>query len=116
MTYKINGVELTTQPTTGRWMPRSPVGISGDGHPTYPRVREYELRWGVLDQSSVNQIQQMFDMIGVSGTIVVTLPMRTGTSYVYQEFSGCTLFEPERGTYFSEHTTEFVMVVGNIQG
>lgn len=113
-TYRINGTELTIQPTSGRWIPLSPIGITGDGHPVYPSVRTFELRWNLTDQESVDQLRVFFELTRTTGTVVVDLPKFTGTIYDFYAYSGCVLYEPERGAYFVEHTTDFVMMVGNI--
>jgi hypothetical protein len=30
--YGVNGTNFIIQPTTGRWVPKTPLGIGGDGH------------------------------------------------------------------------------------
>lgn len=112
--YKLNGVEFTTQPTTGRWLERTNQGLSGDGHPVYSAVREFEMRWNLLDQASVQQAQNWFEQT-ISGTVSLDLPNLYGASYAFQTYSGCVLYEPVRGAYFTEHTTEFVLVAGSIR-
>lgn len=112
--YGINGTDFTLQPTSGRWLPMSAVGITGDGHPIYPAIHEFELLWSLSPQDDLNQIQNFRDAIILTGTISIDLPAYRGASYVFQTYTGCTLYEPERGTYFSEHTIEFGLIVGNI--
>lgn len=115
MTYKINGVELTLQPTTGRWMPKSSVGITGDGHPIYPAVREYELRWILATPSDIEQVRNYFYVTSITGTLVVDLPQLGASTYTFKAYSGCTSFEPEQNVYYSEHITDIVMMIGNIR-
>ena len=114
-TYAINGTDFTLQPTSGRWMPRSPVGITGDGHPIYPAIYEFEIRWSLSSQEDLYQIQNFRDAVVLTGTINVDLPAYRGSSYVFQTYTGCTLYEPERGQYFNEHTSDFRLIVGNIR-
>ena len=114
-TYGINGVDLTLQPTYGRWIPQGVLGITGDGHPIYSAIREFEIHWSLSAQSDLDQIQDARDLIYLTGTVSVDLPAYRGSSYVFQTYSGCVLYEPERGAYFSDHTSEFVIIVGNIQ-
>jgi len=112
--YKVNGVELSIQPTTGRWLPQNMVGTTGAGIPIYPRVREFELRWNLSDPDLANTLRAYFATLGYSGSVVVDLPQYTAASYQFYAYSGCSLYQPERGAYFSEHITELVMIVGNI--
>ena len=115
MTYKINGVELTLQPTSGRWLPKSPVGITGDGHPIYPAVREYELRWGLASPSEVDQVRDYFSLSVLTGTLVVDLPQLSAATYTFTSYSGCTAYEPEQNVYYTEYVTDIVMMIGNIR-
>ena len=113
-TYAINGTDFTLQPTSGRWLSQSMVGITGDGHPIYPAVFEFEIRWSLSAQSDLDQIQDWRDSIVLTGTASVDLPAYRGSAYVFQTYTGCSLYEPSRGMYFNEHTSEFVLIVGNI--
>lgn len=113
-TYAINGTDLSIQPTSGRWLPQSLLGTSGGGIPIYPRVREFELRWNLSDPALVDQLRSAFTALGFSGSVVMDLPKYSASTYLFQSYSGCSLYQPERGAYFSEHITEVVMVVGNI--
>lgn len=113
-TYALNGTDFLIPPTTGRWRERTPLDFSGDGHPTYPAIREFEIRWNLIDQASVNQAHTWFEQT-ISGTVSLDLPAYNSSSYVFQTYSGCILYEPGRGSYFSEHTTEFVLIAGSIR-
>lgn len=112
--YGVNGTDFTLQPTSGRWMPLSIVGTTGDGHPIYPAVHEFEIRWSLSSQSDVDQTQTFRDLVVLTGTVSVDLPVYRGASYIFNTYTGCTLYEPDRNAYFNEHTTEFVLMVGNI--
>ena len=112
--YGVNGTDFTLQPTSGRWIPQSPVGFTGDGHPIYPAVHEFQIRWVLTEQSDLYQIQTFRDSVILTGTASVDLPIYRGASYIFYRYTGCSLYEPERGDYFSEDTMEFVLVVGNI--
>lgn len=114
MTYQINGTDFLLQPTTGRWMPRAPVEITGDGHPVYSAVREFELRWQLSDAESVDQLRDWFETTLLTGTASVALPSRSTGTYSFQTYTGCVLYEPEQGVFFNEFTTDLVMIVGNI--
>jgi len=114
MTYKIQDTELIIQPTTGRWLPRQPVGIGGDGHAIYPGVREYELRWQVESASGYNQLMSYFDAINPTGTVSVDLPRYAHSAYEFRTYSGCVLREPEAGIYFTETYTTVILLITNI--
>lgn len=113
-TYAINGTDLSIQPTSGRWLPQNMVGINGNGIPIYPRVREFEIRWNLTDPALAEQVRGYFAALQFTGTVVVDLPKYASSTYQFYSYSGCSLYQPERGTYFAEHITDIVMVVGNI--
>ena len=113
MTYKLNGVEIP-QPTTGRWLPKNVVARTGRGYPIYPSVMQYELRYSVSSPADVEQIRLVYAALGLTGTVVADLPKYDSTTYVFYAYSGCCLYEPERGSYFSEYITETVFIIGNI--
>jgi hypothetical protein len=113
--YAINGTEITIQPTSGQWMPRDPLGIDGNGHFVYPPYREFEMTWGLLAPSDVNQLQNFFASIGNTGTAVVDLPKFAAVTYTFYSYSGCVLQEPSIGVYFSENQTEITLLVSKIR-
>lgn len=113
--FGINGTNLTLQPTYGRWLPQSALGMTGDGHAIYSAIHEFELSWSLSSQSDLDQIQDFRDAVLLTGTVSVDLPAYRGSSYVFQTYTGCTLYEPERGQYFNEHTSDFRLIVGNIR-
>lgn len=113
--YAINGTDLTLQPTSGRWMSTTILGITGDGHPIYPAIRQFEVRWNINSQSDVNQIMNFFNTITITGTVSVDLPEYNSSAYQFKTYPGCVLYEPGRSEYFTEHTKEFVLTVGNIR-
>jgi hypothetical protein len=115
MSYKINGTELTLQPTTGRWLPRKPHGIDGRGTAVYPGVREYELTFVLSSPSEYNQLQTFFEGITPTGTAVVDLPLYGHTSYTFFSYTGCVLREPEASAYFRENQTKVKLLIANIR-
>ena len=112
--YAINGTTLNLQPTTGRWIDRPVLGFTGNGHPEYPGVREFEIRWQLTDMSDANEIQGLFNALDVTGTAVVSLPKYKNTSWAYQDYSGCTLSEPSSNEYYEKHETEVVLMIYGI--
>jgi hypothetical protein len=113
--YYINGTELLLQPTTGKWMPRTRLGISGDGHAIYSGIREFELRFVLETPSEYNQLITFFDGLNPTGTAVITLPRFGYSTYEFFEYSGCILREPEAGPYFTEHQQDILLIVSNIR-
>jgi hypothetical protein len=116
MTYKISGTAITTQPTTGRWIPRASLGIDGNGHAIYPGVREYELKWQLVNVSDYNQLVTFFNSIGNTGTVVVDLPQFGAATYTFYSYSGCVLREPEANQYFvGTGQQEVLLLISNIR-
>lgn len=113
--YKINGVEITMQPTSGRWEARDELGIDGAGHPIYPGLREFELRWNAMSPSEANQLQGFFNAIQNTGTCVVDLPQYAASTYTFFSYTGCTLREPNWSNYFAQNLTDCTLLVTNIR-
>jgi len=116
MTYKVNGTTIATQPTTGRWIPRPQLGISGSGQAVYSGVREYELKWRLVNISDYNELTTFFNSIGNTGTVVVDLPQYGAATYTFFSYTGCILREPEAGQYFAgTGQQDIVLLVTNIR-
>ena len=115
MTIKINGTELTLQPTSHGWIPKDRLGTGGAGHGFYAPVQEYELTWELVPLSDMYQIIDFFDTIGVTGTAVVELPKYKSTTYTFYPYSGCIINNPEVSSYFEQHETNVRLVVSNIR-
>jgi len=115
MSYKINGVEFPIQPTSGRWTPKQIFGITGDGHAMYSGVREFEIRWGLLDATGTNQLQNFFNAILVTGTAVVELPKYASPGWIFYAYTGCLVREPEFGSYFNQYTQDVTLIVSQIR-
>lgn len=102
-------VPLLTQPSSGQWMPRETLGVDGNGHAIYPALREFELTWDFMDLDTAHQLQDFYDDMEVTGTVVVDLPLFNSDSihhanlsdtYNFFSYSGCVLREPEFSQYF----------------
>src|SRR5512139_3802139 len=113
--YKINGTAFPIQPTLGRWIPKQAMGITGDGHAIYPGVREFEIRWGLLDATGTNQLQNFFETIGITGTAVAELPKYAAPDWIFYAYTGCLVREPEFGMYFNQYTTDVTLLITNIR-
>lgn len=115
MVYRINGTDLSLQPSSGRWRPQEAIGIDGNGHPIYPATHEFEISWGAVSIEDAKQIYDFFDSIGATGSAVVELPKYKASSYMFFAYSGCVLHEPEVGDYFAEHYMGLTVLVSNIR-
>lgn len=113
-TYKINGTDLLLQGTEGRWLPREVLGITGEGKPIYPSSHQFELRFNLSSQEELYQIQNLFDTLGLTGTCVVDLPTFDSQTFGFTSYSGCSIYEVERGAYFTEHTLDEVWLIDRI--
>ena len=113
-TFSINGTEFTLQPSEFRWLPRNMLGMTGDGHPIYSAVRQFEIRWNIGTAAEFDQLVDWFDGTHIAGTAVINLPQWNNPLYYFYPYSGCTLHEPEFGKYFAEHPSEVVLIVDNI--
>ena len=82
-TYAINGTDITLPPTSGRWLPKEPLGIDGNGRAIYSGVRQFELEWQLISPSEYYQLQTFFDAVGNTGTVVVDLPKYGASSYIF---------------------------------
>lgn len=109
--FSFNGVELLLPPTEYGWLSRSLIGVSGKAHPVYPAVREFEMKWDFMDSASFNQVQQFYFGIQSTGTMVVDLPYFSVTPFQFYSYTGCTLKEPEVGTFFEEHIGDVTLVI-----
>lgn len=116
MTLKINGVEITIQPTEIRWLPQSPIGTTGDGHLIYPAVQEAEIRWQVVDPEVYAELVEQFNSITLTGTVSISLPDYTTGTYSFRTFENCILSMPEmQGAYFEGYIRDVVLYVRGIR-
>ena len=114
MTYKVNGTEISTQPTTGRWMPRDSIGIDGNGHPIYVGVRRFELKWQLIDPATFNQLIGFYNSVAGTGSAVVDLPEYAKSTYAFYSYTGCIIEEPQIDAYFTQHHLNASLLITNI--
>jgi hypothetical protein len=115
MSFKFNGVEIL-QPSIHRWLPRNLLGMTGGGQPVYSGVREYELKWQLSSIGDYYQLQQSFNNLSGSTTIVVDLPnfYSTGT-YSFYSYTGCILREPEYSEWFNGYYRDATLLIQSIR-
>lgn len=116
-TFKINGVAFSRQPTNHRWVNQSPLGISGDGHPSYPAFREYELEFDFATDSEYYAFYSYFSAIGLTGTASVDLPEHpsTASTYQFRTYSGTIINQPEYDSYFENYYESAKLLVSRIR-
>ena len=114
-TYGFNGSAFNLQPTTGKWLPRSIVDFSGNGHPIYSDVLSYELRWQLSSPEDLWEFHKMYSGTFSGQHVVVSLPRWGYPDYIFQNYSGCSVSEPEYNVYFSEHVTEVKQYIYRIR-
>ena len=114
-TYKIDGAEITLQPSSGKWLSRRVIGVDGNGHHIYPSVYQFEMDWSISDQSEWNQLIGFFDSLAITGSAVVDLPQYRSSTYQFYSYTGCVVHEPEIGEYFTEHPTRISLLVSKIR-
>lgn len=115
MAIGVGGVDFVLQPTSSRWLVPSPLGYSGDGHPQYPAIFSHELRWQLGSPSDLHDVQAQVSGSLLGGYVTMTLPEFGSNQYVYKNYSGCTLNYPDYGAYFTQHITEFVLIINNVR-
>lgn len=113
--YAFNGTNLTLQPSEGVWNQRDSLGIDGGGHPIYPAKRTFELKWGLISVSDLQQIINVYNTVQNTGTASVDLPQFGAAGYQFKTYSGCTLNEPQVGAYFNEYVADTSLLILNIQ-
>ena len=115
MPIKINGTEITLQPTTHGWIPKVLLGTGGAGHGFHAAVGEYELNWELISPSELNQVIGFFNAVGVTGTATAELPQYGAATYTFFVYSGCIINQPELSPYFEQHTTSVRLLISNIR-
>lgn len=114
MPYKLNGIELQVQPTTGQWIAKDIFGIAGDGRAMYPGVRQFELRWQTLDPSGTAQLQNFY-LMGTTGTMVADLPKYADPAYGFYSYTGVSVHEIELDEYFNGYYLGVVLLITNVR-
>lgn len=114
-TYAFNSVDFLLQPSAGRWIQRGEFGIDGAGHPIYPSVREFEISWDLISVGDLQQINNIYNQVSNTGTVVVDLPKYGDSQYNFFSYSGCTLQEPQYDPYFMGYVQNVKLLVMNVR-
>lgn len=113
-TFAINGVSILI-PTEHDWVGTKLLGTSGNGNPTYPSVREYELQYKLISMEDFNQLYSAYLVCQASGSCVVDLPKYRTTPYQFYSYSGCVIQEPVTGKYFQEYMQDVVLKIVRVR-
>ena len=114
-TFAINGTNFLLPPTESGWVGRNDFGIDGGGHPIYPAMREFEISWGLAHPTDVKQIIDAYNVVSNTGTVSFDLPEWGNANYSFYSYSGCTMREPEMGTYFQGYLQDVKLTIMQIR-
>ena len=112
--YGYNGTTFTLQPTTGRWM-RTLIDMTGDGHPIYADVLQFDMYWQLTSPEDAWEFHKMYSGTYSGQEVTVSLPEYGYPAYQFHNYSGCAVSEPEYNVYFSEQITEVKQTIYNIR-
>lgn len=113
--YAINGTTLDAQPTTGRWIDRDTIGVTGEGHGVYPALRSFQITWNFMTAAQFEEIHDFWENNSITGTVVANLPKYKDSSYGFFAYSGTVLREPQFGEFFVEHYSDVTLLIVRIQ-
>ena len=114
-TFAVSGVNFNLPPTEHNWINRESKGISGEGRPIYPAVRQYNLNWVLVSATDFTQLVGFYNQVRNSGTVVVDLPRYAVDPYQFISYTGCTLQEPSFGKFFEGYYSDVVMLVTKVR-
>jgi hypothetical protein len=112
MTLKINGTQLTTQPSNSHWIERNQLGFDGNAHPVYVAPRQFEMSWDWMEADAFAQLIGFYQ--GCTGTMSVDLPMWNGSTGGYATYTG-TLREPSYTSSFEGTFGSVKLLILNIR-
>lgn len=115
MAFGFNGVSLSHQPTTHKWVDRDVLGLDGNAHPIYPAYRDYELQWDYLSASDFNEVYGYYSLVGQTGTVIASLPEYAAATYGFRNYTGCVLQEPRFNGYYEEHYENVTLLIARIR-
>ena len=113
MTYKINGVALSLQPTSGQWAPRRPLGADGEGRAIYSPLYSFMLQWDAMSVPDFDQLYEFWRATSAIGVNQIDLPEKGADEYQFNTYSG-VLDEPQAGEYFQGFQLRVEMSVRKI--
>lgn len=112
--FAVNGTNFTLQPSTFQWGNRDVLGRDGRGRAVYPALGTFEMLWGIMSTSELDQMLDFFSA-STTGTVVIDLPEWGNSGYLFKSYSGTLLDRPEVGEYFETYVTNVRLVATNIR-
>jgi hypothetical protein len=112
--YGFNGVNLTLQPTMGKWIDRPNYGIDGGGHVIYSSLHQFELDFDLANMVDFNQLLSAYNAVANTGTVVCDLPQFSALDDRFYSYSGCTLQEPTFDNFFMGYAQTVKLIILNI--
>lgn len=113
--FALNGTNFTLQPSTFGWESRESLGVDGNGMPMYSSVGSFQIAWGLMSTSELNQLITIFDAMASTGTVVADLPQWGHSGYYFKSYSGTVMNRPTVGEYFNSYVTDVRLVISNIR-
>lgn len=113
--YAVNNMDLTLQPTTGKWVERTNYGYDGGGHAVYASTRKFEMVWELISPTDAKQIIDFYNTVSNTGTVTSCLPKWGDANYLFQNYSGTVLVEPEVSNYFQGYIESVKLTILNIR-
>jgi len=114
-TYAFNGTDLILSPTEGKWEPKATIGRDGEGRPIYPALGDFTMSWGLMSTSEFKQLNDMYEYVSNTGTVVSDLPKWGDNDYLFYSYSGTLLNRPTVGAYFVGYVSDVQLVVTSIR-
>lgn len=105
-----NGTGLMLQPTTASWGEQDSIGTNGFAHEIYPALREFNMTFNLTSQGEFYELLNYFRQVGVTGSIVATLPYFDNNTFAYKNYSGVVLRQPSSQEYFAEEYSSEVKI------
>lgn len=113
--FALNGANLTLQPSTFGWENRDTLGVDGNGRPVYSALGSFQMFWGIMSTSELEQLITIFDTVSVTGTVVADLPEWGHSDYYFKSYSGTVLNRPQVGEYFNSYVTDVRVIITKIR-
>lgn len=114
-TYALNGTDLTLSPTEGKWEAKSIIGRDGEGRPIYSSLGDFTMTWGLMSTSEFKQLNDVYEYVSNTGTVVADLPKWGDADYIFYSYSGTIVNRPTAGAYFVGYVSDVQLVVSSIR-
>lgn len=113
--YAVNGTAFTLQPSEGKWEQKDIIGRDGSGRAIYPAMTDFTMTWGLVSTAEFKQLNDFYEYVSNTGTLVVDLPKWGDTNYTFYSYTGAFVNRPTAGAYFERYVTDVQLVVTGIR-